>query len=148
MKGFTKIVELTPAFDKRDKNPAKNYGIHNVELRMILRGPLGATQFVLYTNWQLPHVTQEMIDDNYGHDSTKIKVCFLPLPADLGYHWNTRRYDTQHSQPCKYTKSGKCYYDGSGLNAYRIYEVLIREGSDGVWRELKEYYDRVASDAS
>lgn len=44
------------------------------------------------------------------------------------------------SGECKHVKGGKCYYDGSGLNADRVFEILRREGSDGVWRELEEYY--------
>jgi hypothetical protein len=36
---------------------------------------------------------------------------------------------------------GKCYYDGSGLNAEPVYELLLREGSDGVWKSLGEYYN-------
>ena len=35
------------------------------------------------------------------------------------------------------------YNDGFGLNAERIYEVLLKEGSDGVWRELKDFYKNV-----
>ena len=41
---------------------------------------------------------------------------------------------------CPYV-DGPCYYDGSGLQAERIFEVLVSEGSDGVWRELRAYYD-------
>lgn len=43
--------------------------------------------------------------------------------------------------PCQYLDGKPCYYDGSGLNAERIYEVLVAEGSAGVWRELRAYYD-------
>src|SRR5690554_1678397 len=53
------LVTFEPAWDKRDPNPAKNYGVHGVELRMVLKGEKGAVQFVLYTGWQLPHVTKE-----------------------------------------------------------------------------------------
>lgn len=44
----TRLVEWTPAYDKQPK-----YGIHGMELRFVLKGPEGATQFLLYTNWLL-----------------------------------------------------------------------------------------------
>ncbi len=56
-----RIKEVTPAYDRRNPNPEIDYGIHGVELRYVLRGPLGAVQFVLYTNRQLPHVQEEML---------------------------------------------------------------------------------------
>lgn len=145
-KKFERIVTLSPAFDKRDPNPNKDYGIHGVELRMVLKGPLGATQFILYTNWQLPHVTREMIIKTSSADPITLKARFLPLPADKGYHWKKRRYKGQHSYACDLLPGKKCYYDGSGLNANALYEVLLKEGSDGVWRDLENYYNELAKE--
>lgn len=45
-----RITEITPAWDKRDPDPKKNYGIHGCELRMYLKGELGTVQFIVYTN--------------------------------------------------------------------------------------------------
>lgn len=36
--------------------------------------------------------------------------------------------------------------DGSTLNAEPVFEILLKEGSAGVWRELREYYDRTFPD--
>jgi len=133
-----RIVEFSPAFDKRHPDPKKNYGIHGVELRMILKGKLGAVQFVLYTNWQLPHVTKES-----RKELSPDKYClFEPLPADLGYHSPKPIYEGQSAQSssCEYLDGKPCYYDGSGLNAHRVYEILLEKGSDGVWAELESYY--------
>lgn len=142
---FERLWYMTPAYDKRNPVPSKNYGIHGVELRMVLKGPLGATQFLLFTNWQLPHVTEEHMA-RFGGDPSMAKSLYLPLPADLGYHWNTPRYEDQTKRECEYTASGFCYYDGSGLNAERVYEALLRKGSDGVWRELEDYYRLIAAE--
>ena len=38
-----RITKIYPAWDRRDPNPSKNYGIHGAELRMVLKGELGAT---------------------------------------------------------------------------------------------------------
>src|SRR5215467_3220628 len=85
-----RIVTFEPAYDKRHPDPKKNYGIHGVTLRMVLKGPEGAVQFVLYTNWQLPHVTKEWED---RPDSPQ--TLWKPLPADLGYHSPKPMYEGQ-----------------------------------------------------
>lgn len=145
---FERIVHFAPAFDKRNPDPKKNYGIHGVELRMVLKGPLGATQFALFTNWQLPHVTEETMARCLGRpDRIGLKVSFLAIPADLGYHWLAPQYEGQSARDCEYTASGRCYYDRNVLNAERIYETLLREGSDGVWRELEAYYREIANES-
>lgn len=134
-----RIVELTPAWDKRSLDPNKNYGIHGVELRMVLKGPEGAYQFVLYTNWQLPHVAKEfetkLADPRWPH------LFHAPQPADVGYHAATPQYEghTAISTQCPYV-NGPCYYDGSGLQAIVMFDLLTREGSDGVWKELERLY--------
>lgn len=138
MKALERIVKFYPAYDKRHEDPAKNYGIHGVELRMLVKGDRGAVQFVLYTNWMLPHVTKELT--NKSQDTG----LFKPLPADLGYHSLTPIYKGQKSSgKCEYLDGKKCYYDGSGLNAERIYTTLLSHGSDGVWKALEEYYSEV-----
>lgn len=128
---------MSPAFDKRSPNPRMNYGIHGVELRMVLIGTKGATQFVLYTNWQLPHVEAEF--DKRPH---RERFLDKPMPADLGYHSPTPIYEVQEPRgSCEYLNGHPCYHDGSGLNAEPIFDVLLREGSEGVWRELTSYYN-------
>lgn len=37
-----RIVEFTPAFDKRSSDPSKDYGIHGVDMRMVLKGVTAA----------------------------------------------------------------------------------------------------------
>ena len=151
-----KIIKFYPAFDKRNPDPHKNYGIHGVDLRMILKGNKGAVQFVLYTNWMLPHVTKEMDirilkEARQGTLSDiSLQCAYHPQPADLGYHSPVPIYEGQNvcSESCEYLDGKPCYYDGSGLNAESIYEVLLKEGSDGVWRELEDFYKNVfGSDA-
>jgi len=133
-----KWIEFTAAYDKRSANPKKNYGIHGVDVTFYLKGRKGVVQFQIFTNWYLPHVQEELDAKNFDH-----KMCH-PMPADLGYHSKTKRYPKQtvSFDDCRLT-GGKCYYDGSGLNAKPVYEVLLKEGSDGVWRELEKYYEQV-----
>ena len=36
---------------------------------------------------------------------------------------------------------GRCYYDGSGLQACDMLELLIREGDEAVWAEMGRRYN-------
>jgi len=142
MKQLKKIIEFSPAFDKRDPDPAKNYGVHGVDIKFVLKGEKGAVQFLLFTNWQLPHITAKY--KNKFNSPQDIELWFTPMPADLGYHRKNPEYSGQNPthNKCEYT-GGICYYDGSTLNAKRIYDVLLHEGDEGVWRELELYYKKI-----
>ena len=136
-----RLIEFDPAFDKRHPDPSKDYGIHGVNIRFVLKGPEGAVQFLLYTNWQLPPVTEELIAKPIK-DKFLLKALFLPIPADLGYHSPAPHYEGQTSTgPCPYLDKKECYFDGSTLNAEPVYERLLKEGHEGVWAELEKCYD-------
>jgi hypothetical protein len=129
----TREIIWEPAFDKRSKDPKENFGIHGVTMRWIVKGDRGAVQWVVYTNWYLPHVVAEW----------KAKGAHMPgpIPADLGYHSPVPFYEDQQSQgECKFLDGKVCYYDGSGLNANPLWEKFIREGGEAVWKELEDYY--------
>jgi hypothetical protein len=139
---FKREVVFTPAFDRRDPNPHKNYGIHGAEIRFYLIGAQGATQFVIYTNWQLPEVTKEL-------DARPVSTPFphllcRPMAADLGYHRLTPAYEGQDAltDDCELLGGRTCYYDGSGLQAQDVFETILREGDAVVWRELEACYRR------
>lgn len=141
-----RIIEFDPAFDRRDPVPSKNYGIHSVTLRFILKGELGAVQFIVYTNWHLPSVTKERDLKALTEplDQIQLNVLFRPMAADLGYHSRKPMYDDQEmlSDKCP-VLDGVCYYDGSGLNAQPVFEILLKEGGEGVWSRLEEEYHTV-----
>lgn len=143
-----RIIEITPAYDKRDPDPKKDYGIHGCDLKMILKGSKGAIQFVLHMNWQLPHVTKMQLHRIPSFNDVSIRSRFLPLPADLGYHSPVPRYEGHEAitEKCSYLNDKPCYYDGSTLNAEKVYEVLLCEGSEGVWKYLEGYYNETFGD--
>lgn len=136
-----RIIRFEPAWDKRSTDPKKNYGIHGVELLMLVRGEHGAVQFRLSTNWQLPQVAKE--EEVYGKN-----VSYHPIPIDLGYHSYVPRYEGQESidLKCECLGGKPCYYDGSTLNAERPWKLLVEQGSDAVWEFLEARY-RVIFDA-
>jgi hypothetical protein len=141
---FTREIVFDPAFDKRDPDPKKNYGIHGVTLRFILKGELGVVCFVLYTNWQLPHITAEKQMRQYEAIGGDPHWMERPQPVDLGYHSPVPRYEGQEPrEACDYLDGKPCYFDGSGLNAQPVFERLLAEGDKGVWDALEAYYARV-----
>lgn len=137
-----KEITFSPAFDKRNKNPNKNYGINGVDIRFVLSGELGATQFVLCTNWHLPNVQKELIEGAYKKGISRMETLLSPLPADVGYHSPVPQYEGQTiiSESCPYLNGKPCYYEGSGLQAKKVFDILIEKGDAGVWEYLEEYY--------
>jgi hypothetical protein len=135
---FKREIQFDPAYDKRHSDPAKDYGIHGLTIRWFLRGPKGMIQFVLYSNWHLPHVEVEQRRKVGYH----IHGLCKPLPADIGYHSPKPMYDghAQTSGDCEFVEGGKCYYDGSSLNAEAYFDTLVRDGCEALWTKMEEYY--------
>lgn len=137
MTKFTKKVIFEPAFDKRDPDPKKDYGIGSVRLIFILKGEKGAVQFALLTGWYLPHIQANRIAYN------------KPLGC-IDCHSYVKRFDYQilHEDCCVLTDAKGCYCDGSSVAGFDFYAILLEDGSKGVWRELKSYYYSVFSDVN
>jgi hypothetical protein len=134
-------VKFTPAYNRGAQG-----GIHGVELEFAVVGELGAVTFKIFTNWQLPEVRENMLNSStsFGYVQ-KYPFTFVmePIPADLGFHSRLPAYEgQQYMSECTYTPEGEgCYYDGSSMAAVNLFDVLVAEGSDGVWRELESKYE-------
>lgn len=130
MNKLERIIIFEPAYDKRDPNPSKNYGVHGVNIRMVLKGKKGAVQFLLYTSWMLPEIRKEFPQKE-------------PMPVDFGYHSPKPMYEDQGitSESCEYLDGQPCYYDGSSLYSETVFDRLCREGDTAVWEELEIYYN-------
>ena len=128
---FEKRIIWSPSFDRRDPDPGKDYGIGAVKLRFILKGPLGATQFVMSTGWLLKSLRDE------GRKSE-------PVAYDIGYHSPVPRYGGHYAMPgiCEVLGS-ECYYDGSTLTAGVVMDAFFENGEDEVWRILRDRYDEL-----
>lgn len=135
--GEFKVIEWTPAYDKRDPDSKKNYGIHGMNLRFMFIGPKGATQFLIYTNWMLPQnrEVENMVPLSLAE----------PLPADVGYHAYVPQYEDQNAltQSCEYLGGKPCYYDGSVLQAEELFDEFVANGEEVIWTRLRKLYDRL-----
>jgi len=141
-------VEFRPAYDRRDPDPKKDYGIHGVDIVFYVIGEKGAVQFGTSTGWLLPKtvIEDEHVDWNNWHKYNNMLSMHnqrlgYPMPYDLGYHSKTPMYEDHPALDCDLLEEGgKCYYDGSGLNAYAVFDVLVHKGSEGVYEYLENYY--------
>jgi hypothetical protein len=131
---FKKEIIIRPAYDKRHSDPCKNYGIHACELLFILKGEKATITFLLYTGWHLPNVTQEFLE-RFDH------TIYKPTPADIGYHSTVPMYEGHEpmDKVCEFIGS-PCYTGGSSIDSDEFYDELLKKGSKGVWRKMKEYY--------
>lgn len=136
--GFRRRIELRGAFDKRNTDPSKNYGIHGMDLRFVLIGPEGAVQFLVFTGLHLPHVRKELFAKRQVRRETY--DLDAPMGADIGYHAKHPHYEGQTEYDCEYIEGGKCYYDGSGLQAEEFMPEFLGGGDEAVWTMLAERY--------
>jgi hypothetical protein len=138
---FKRSILFRPGYDER----RKGCGVHGMEMRFVVKGPRGAVQFLLFTNWMLPHVEREL-HDRYEKGESLNPCLFKGYPADLGYHSPKPMYKDQSAMrnDCDIL-GGQCYYDGSGLNAERPFGILVSQGLEALWKFLEEYYGSVFS---
>ena len=143
--GLERKVEFDPAYDKRHADDNKNYGIHGVNMRFVVNGSKGAIVLLIFTNWHLPMVREEL-DMRYGHtlpaEQSYIRVQSVVQPADLGYHSKKPQYEGQEAltKDCQYLNGKPCYYDGSGLQAETYFDYFVEKGEDVLWRLLEDRY--------
>lgn len=163
---FVRITELTPAYDGRpasqgglyewrtpnmlldDGTQSTDYGVGSVQLRMVLKGPKGAVQFVVGTDWYPPHVQEEFATTYDKRSYFSPLLDRKPRGMDVGYHSPRPMYEGHLvlTDECKYLDGRPCYYDGSTLRAEEWVEILLKEGSEGIWVALEKEYQRVFED--
>lgn len=137
MSEFKKTVTFTPAWDKRNADPKKNYGIAAVRITFVLQGELGATQFQIGTDWYLPQNQAETKRTSTDFDFGRPK----PMGWDIGYHSYKRMYKSQTPMESCDILGCPCYYDGSSLQADDFIPKFLAGGSDAVWKMLEERYN-------
>lgn len=130
---FDREIVFTPAWDRRDPDPSKNYGIGSVEVRFYLRGPKGIVQFAFCTGWLLDDVERGMMNDGRAQINK-------PYAFDLGYHAIEPQHEEHEPMECDLMPSGECYYDGSGLAANETFSRFKEKGSKWLWEKLLETY--------
>lgn len=144
-----------PAFDRTDSDPKKNYGVGCLELRFLVIGDKGATEFQLITNWYLPHVMNRRYKA-LREDFALRKPEFLirnfnePNPVDLCYYSKERLSEDDcffeqvkvlDGEPYWY---GYKYRDENGNDVKDLaFRLLVSHGDDALYQFLEAYYKEV-----
>lgn len=133
-KRFERTIEVHPGYDKRDTND----GIHGAELLFVLQGQQGCITFRCFTDW-LPLAAQEHYMDGVRRSNV---LGVQPVPKDMVIHSpKPLTYGQQvHRNDCPYTETGGCYSNTVSSVAPFLRDLLLQEGSEGVWRELQVRY--------
>lgn len=136
-------VDFWGAWDKRNSDPNKDYGIHSVTMRMAVVGPKGAVHFTVYTGWHLPEIQKELQEKVARQQDVRGAIVLSkPIPVDIGYHSPVPTDGAEESHDCDLLPGGECYGSGNMLRARHIFEEhLVRQGSDEVWRVLEGEYE-------
>ena len=138
MNKFKKEIIFRPAWDKTNSEPSKNYGVHGVDIVFALKGNKGAVTFVIFTNWQLPHI--EKMEETGIISKPENYRLTRPTGADISYHSHKKIKYSYKRNNCEFLNGKKCWNDGSCLDAEEIFGKLVKEGTDGVWKELEKKY--------
>lgn len=113
-----RITKIRPAWDKRNPDPKKDYGIHSMQIWMILKGDLGAVHFTFSTGIFLEETEKRLAKEGSldweelspGHWFSVIKA----MGYDVGYHspkplyegqevvWPTKRIEPKKKAPMNF----------------------------------------------
>lgn len=139
---FEKITKVRLPFDKRHKNPSKNYGIHALDIWFILKGPKGAVQYAVTMPVFLPHVRKELERKPDAYEFLNEIRGF-----DVGYHAKEPQFDSQRPMgSCDVYPELKdgCFYDGSSLVSDKWTETIFsttgKNPEDVLWSLLEDEY--------
>lgn len=134
-KPLEQTIQILSGWDLRDQDK----GFHGCEVLFILRGPAGVITFACATDWTPMAVQQKYMN---GVQRTNI-IGIQPVAMDCIYHSFEPSENGKKHQDCPYTTAGVCY-TSSGGNAGYLRDILLKEGSEGIWRELGHRYRSAA----
>jgi hypothetical protein len=129
-------VFFSPAFDKRDPNPSKNYGIGSVRIHFFVKGEKGGIEWTVSTGMFLKKTHAEWLinfpkseeGDGIGHE--------------IAYHAKKKQHEGQekHNGDCTLTDLPYCYNDAGFCAGGELYEKFVEQGEEIVWKTLEEWH--------
>lgn len=137
-----KKMEIEPAWDKRNPDPSKNYGINCAMLKMSITGDKGALEFQMFTGFHLPHNEKELLE-RCKIKSSLIKLYFTPNARHLVFHYREpgAGHMSESIDSCSFLGGAPCYGDYSDEYAEILTKTLIEEGSEKVWKIMETIYE-------
>lgn len=143
---LTREIQFQPGYDYRAEDAHKpsgqRRGCHGLNMRWLVHGEHGSVQFLVYTMWLPSWVREAEWGPRVVDEVARRDLNHPPMAADLGHHWDWALYHGENGpRDCDVRPSGKCFYDGSGLNAEPLLAALLTKGHDEVWAQLEAYYE-------
>lgn len=136
VEGFETWVDVSPSYHWMRDDPDRNYGVGNVKMTFVLRGPKGAIQFMIGTDWGIKPVRDHLEGFGFGqYDDPR-----QPKGWDLGYHAYEPQYEGQIPMGDCHVLGGNCFYDGSSLQADAVIEGFLAGGTAWLWPKLAQVY--------
>lgn len=137
---FKRVVQFRPAFDKRDPNPAKNYGIGGVRIFFTLKGPKGGITWEVLTPMFLPKTHKETCAKHAQAGET-LEILYRGMGGPISYHRLKPTFKGQEKGgPCTVTGKKFCYSDCGFIAGGDLYDVFLEKGEDAVWEEMEKWY--------
>lgn len=148
--GLERAVLFQPGYNgDHDAEPRHNYGVHGMEITWLLRGPAGAVQLMIYTNWIPGELSPGHGLPPGGMAVPRAPFEHYPMSAGIGLHSPSPLYDDQHSRLDCRLLDGACYYDEALTASDHLAKRFVLEGEPAVWAELESWYaEKLAGGAS
>jgi hypothetical protein len=107
---------------------------HAADMIFALRGPKGAVTCAFYTDWYTLPAQEAALYDGIKR--------VQPTADEFVFHSPRMTADTSKTPEtgCMYVTGGLCYHYTSVKTAEYLRDILLAEGSDGVWREMATRY--------
>lgn len=135
---FKKEIKFLPAWDRRKEGN----GIGACRVSFVLKGRHGAVTFQLGTGWYLPQNREWTTNNQFVQE-----FIAKPFIYDVGYHSYKpmpHMKGDEHDfvmHKCCFLEHKDCYYEGSAYSYMNdVFDVLIAEGTDGLWALLEQLY--------
>lgn len=131
-------IKIRAAYDKRDPNPRENYGVHGAHIYFTVKDERGGLTFSISTNWQLPHVEEEL--------KAKGRSFGGPLPFGVDIH-RKKPKDPDYPEgsgsylPDCHVTGGECWCDGSGILGQEFFLTLIEGGDDALFERMERQFE-------
>ena len=135
---FEKTIYTIPPFDKRSKEPSKDYGIGSLIVVFVLKGEKGAVTFELDTGAYSPAITEELYVRHFPYPH-------IPRGRGVSFHSRTKWWKGQKltTRECKILNR-KCYLDCNWLAGREAFTAYLKGGDEAVWKLLElAYYNRL-----
>lgn len=136
--GFERILAIQHPFDKRDADPAKNYGISSMGMTFCLRKDGNAIAVTIATGTHLLTIVAEMISRGPAASSAVFEATGMSLTS----HWATEPPEDigheQYNQRCIWLDWAPCHCNVGSQHAARVLcDLFIEKGPDALWEALE-----------